>query len=370
MNSSEFTCIRKAQKEYQDIIRNYEELFQRSEIPLNEIGFFLDEIQCFWLKRIDIITFELDELVERQDCFLLCGAVYLNVSDCEHYYFKSMGKCHLLFDPFIKLEEVVRISESKADSSSIVNYYKKIYYDTVKILNDYQNYFYILPLRELSMENRDSQLDLLNKFFLKFLSGIFKMDIASKKEFDKNFNTFEEIEKALDPYTRKHLIFTDVDDSKISLREKIDRYSKVQMDFLEITKGCSESQIFYVATYSWVSQVVDILLRCVYLGVNPYIRFEVTFHYFALIMHTFIGDEYLRNIIEKSIIFYIFRKSVSVERLNKIEFSEYCSILKHKDILKDVQEKIKKQKINIFKGGVKRIANIINDELVQCLGES
>lgn len=101
MNHPSLINIQKSQEKYCDMIIQYKSLFGQDEIDLKEIAFMLDEIKCFWLENLEPIEFELEELTEKHSCFLLSGAIYLNVADYEHYYFKILGDYHLLSDPFL-----------------------------------------------------------------------------------------------------------------------------------------------------------------------------------------------------------------------------------------------------------------------------
>ena len=96
--------IKKSQQDYLVKILQHESKINQEGLSVKDISFLLDEIKCFWLERLKIIEFELEELTEKHLCFLLSGAIYLNVSEYEHFYFKSLGDYHLLYDPFLKME--------------------------------------------------------------------------------------------------------------------------------------------------------------------------------------------------------------------------------------------------------------------------
>lgn len=362
MIPSVLTSIEKAQAEYQELVIQYRNIVEKEEISFRSVAMILDEIKCFWLERIKIIEYELEELSKNSTCFILCGAIYLNVSDYEQYYFKSMGDYHLLFDPFLKMETFFRTPENKIDIKESIGYFKKVYYDTLEILSNYKNYFYILPIREIAIENDDEHHELLNNFFLKFISSSFDKNFKSQEDFCKQFQSYEQIENAMVPYIRKNLIFNDQEDINLPLRDKIENYCKTQMSFSTLTRGQSESHIFLLSVYSWISQIIDILLICVYLRIYPYIRFNTTFHYLVMIMHSFIEDQYLREMIEKTIIFYVFYKTFEIEQFKKIDFSDYCMKIENKNVLNNILNRVRDQKIDIFQGGIKQIELIIEDE--------
>jgi len=115
MNKPFLKNILKSQEEYFEIALQYRDIVEKDDLSIEQIAMILDEIKCFWLEHLKIIEFELEELTEKNSCFLLSGAIYLNVSNYEHYYFKSFGDYHLLSDPFLKMEHFFRIPEEKID---------------------------------------------------------------------------------------------------------------------------------------------------------------------------------------------------------------------------------------------------------------
>ena len=131
----------------------------------------------------------------------------------------------------------------------------------------------------------------------------------------------------------------------------------------DIIKNMTEAQSFWTIFYSQFSQIIDTLLTCSYLGLTPYIRYEVTFNYLALIMNTFFDDKNLRSMIEKTIVFYIFYRTIDKERLEGIDFTEYCKRLDKKpSLIEKILNIMQSQGIDISKGGIKSVENIISSE--------
>jgi hypothetical protein len=354
--------IQKSQTEYLNLITSYNSIINKNKISINDIAIMLDEIKVFWMERLQIIEFELEELTEDYCCFLLSGAIYLDVSDYEHYYFKSMGDYHLLYDPFLKMENFFRIPQDKIDTANMTSYFINVYNDTIDILKKYNTQFYILPIRQIAAKSEKEQFDILNKSFLNFLSCAFDYNFISQEEFCHKYNTYEEIENNMIPYIREHLILSEQDDFKLTLREKINLYFKTQINIEKLVQDKSEAQIFLIAVFSWFSQIIDTLLICIRLRINPFIRFNITFHYLALVMNTFIEDNTLRIMIEKTIIFYVFYRTIDRNRFKDIKFSDYSERIKDKKTLNNILDKMHNQRIDIFVDGIKKIETIISEE--------
>lgn len=362
MNSSNLKNITQAQEDYFKLIVHYKNIIDDGELNFKKVAMLIDDVKCFWLERLNIIEFEIEELTDDNICFLLSGAIYLDVSNYEHYYFKSFGDYHLLFDPFLKMECFFRIDENQIDTKETMDYFIKVYYDTINILTNYRNIFYILPIREIAIEDNEKHQEMLNKIFLNIISSSFSTDFKTKEEFCNKFQSFEEIEDDMISNIKNYFVFSDHDSPELPLRTKIENYSETQMSFSALINEKSEPQIFLISVYSWISQIIDILLICISLRLNPYIRFNITFHYLILIMHNFTEDKNLKEMIEKTIIFYIFTISINNERFKIVEFTEYCDQIKDKNIITDIINKIHAQDIDIFEGGIKQIESIILEE--------
>jgi hypothetical protein len=125
--------------------------------------------------------------------------------------------------------------------------------------------------------------------------------------------------------------------------------------------GQPEAKVFLVTLYSYVAQILDILLICSMLRLYPYIRYEVTFSYLVPIMYTFIEDKKLRDTIEKTIVFYIFRKEMNgaFDHLESFEF--YCRQIREKRALLKILSHIRANNIDIFQGGIQKVAEIIRE---------
>lgn len=362
MNASPLANIKKSQEEYLEKVSRYKSLVDQEGVSVKEIAFMLDEVKCFWLERLEAIEFELEELTTDNSCFLLSGAIYLNAPDYEHYYFKSLGDYHLLSDPFLRMENFFRVPEDRINHKETIVYFKEAYIDTLEVLTKYKNHFFILPIREMAIKDESKHYELLETFSLRFISSMVNKQFSSREEFCNNFKSFEEIENNMDGFVREHLKFSDTDESGLSLRGKIDRYLETPMSFKQLTKDKSESEIFWISIFSWISQISEILYICVYLRLFPYIRFDVTFHYLTIVMYTFIDDKNLKEMIEKTIVFYILHKTIHKKKFENIEFNDFCKLIENKSLLDVIIGKMHVQEIDICKRGIKQVQSIITEE--------
>lgn len=350
--------ILRSQKEYRTLIAEFTKSHNIDDLGWNEIAYFMDEVRFFWLSRLDAIEVELEKLTRDNLCVLLSGAIYLNVADNEHFYFKALGDCHIVDDPFLRMEHFFRIAQESIDTKDIIDYFHRVILDNIEVLDNCHEAFLILPIRLLAIEDEETHYELLNDFFLRFLSGIFGKDYVDQESFCGNFTTFEEIEDGLEPQVRQFITFNRFEEEGLSLRKKIELHNEPK-SYTQIMDGKPEAEIFFVTLFSYLSQITDILLTCSVMRLHPYIRYEVTFRYLVLIMNTFIDDEKLREMVENAIVFYIFRQIMDGLFDFHGSFQLFCKTMSEKRALPEIISSMRQNETEIFSSGVQEVADIV-----------
>ena len=108
---------------------------------------------------------------------------------------------------------------------------------------------------------------------------------------------------------------------------------------------------------------MDILLVCISFKLIPFIRYEVTFRYLSIVMHTFKDDKPLKEMIEKTIIFYVLYLVIDRKKIFSFEFTEYCKKLSGENLLNNIIARKENNNIDFIEDGVKEIKAIIIDEI-------
>lgn len=355
--------IQKSQKQYFDLIKSYKKLIFSDKINQKKIAMIIDEIQCFWLDKKDILSLELENLTSEKNCFLLSGATYLDVKDNEHYLFKALGDEHIISEPLLKLESFFRIPNQVFDRESI-EIFRRAYSDILDILSNYQNIFYILPIRLIAISDEEEQIELLNKFYLKFINSVLDEDLRDFNEFFKKYKTYDEIEKNIVSFFKENLILNEYDDENLSLKKRIEAYLNSNSVMFSLTQKKSDSEKFIFTLQNYVVQIIDILLISSITNLTPFIRFKPTFHYLTLVMYTFIDNENFKNMIEKTIVFYIFHKTVNKEKLIDIDFDMFVKRTQEKDFLSIIIDEMVRKRINIFNSEIAEVSKIIEQSFL------
>lgn len=351
--------IRKCQELYFELISSYQEIISSEQVTQKQIAMFIDEIQSFWIEKKEVLTIELDNLTSNYDCFMLCGAIYLDIEDNEHYAFKSLGSEHIISDPFLKLEVFFRCPTDLFHNESIA-IFKRAYLDTYKILSKYQDLFYVLPIEQLVINNELEHSNLLNQFFISFVNSILNEHFKEIQEFFYKYKSFNDIQDKVSDLFKINFMFSN-NDNNLSIQQKCELYIEQNNTLKKLMQGRTQPEIFIACLQSYIWQTMDILTVSAATGIIPFIRNKQTFSCLLIVMHAFIENEFFRTTLEKTIIFYIFYNSYDKSKSCLVTFDEYIKIIKEQDLLELIIDKIHSAKIDIFKSVWPEVATIIED---------
>lgn len=363
MNNSYPKNITKSQNEYQSILCKYESQVNSNELSISNICMLLDEVKCFWIKQRKLIELELELLSKEKTCFVLSGALYLGIAEYEHYYFKSLGDYHIISDPFYKLERFFRRPEKEIDKQGVIKIFKEAYFDVLNTLKTYGDEFYFIPVQMIAAEDEQLHLQFIEDFFWSFISSIFGRKFNNREEFFDIYSSLDKIERDLDKKTLSYLIFNDYADAGLSLIERVSLYRKTLQRVSLESERKSDVEIFFLGVWCYLSQVTDILYVCAGLRITPYIRSNLTLHYFILVMETFKDDIGLRQMIEKTIVCATFYNYVDENIFSKLTFLEYCDELKQHSLLGLILDRMHIEKIDASNGNLSGIKRIIKSEI-------
>lgn len=361
--------IQLLQVEYAAHLDKYKCTLLKPVLKIEEITMFIDSVKCFWLKHKDIVELEIEELPDDISKFMLSGVMSVNLDGLGHFYFKSFGDLHFIADPFLKMDEITRASINAINVSEIIEMFQGVYLDTLRTTTDYPGCFNFIPFRDIAIPNMQNHRELIDKSFYDFISNIFKTKIKSEPEFCKQFNTFEEIELKLGKSTLQHMVFNGLDDSELSLRERIDKYCSSKQNGSMIKWPAADSSKFIAVLLPNVFQILDLFVSCYALRLIPYFRSEVLLNYFIIVKRIFEKNEKMKSQIEKTLVFYILSRAVCDEMFDEIDFSKYCKHLENKRLLDKVLERIHASGIDVLGGGVKKTGDIILEEINPILSE-
>lgn len=185
--------IQNSQKDYLNLLKKFEGIIYSDTINQNQIAMILDEIECFWLSRKDLLSYELEMLTYQKECCIVSGSIYVNFEDNEHYMYKALGDEHFISEPFLKLEHFFRVPSEVFHNDSI-DIFKRTYNDVLQLLTEYQNLFYIFPIEQIINLNTEERGDLLYKFYISFLNTMMGEEYKTLEEFLNKYTSYQELE--------------------------------------------------------------------------------------------------------------------------------------------------------------------------------
>ena len=346
--SKNLTYLIDIQKEYFNLLNSKRDIVFSDDLGLIEISKIVEEI--FWRKNRDKFLFDLDYFVDKETLFL-AGSMYLDLEDNKHYYFKSFGEEHIVNEPLLKFRHI--LNNAVQDSFDIISIFKRSFKNTLSLLENYDSYFFILPLDYIISVYHEDLIKLQNKIFYQLLSSIFDCDdISSPDSFIEKVNSINEVENIL--VEKKIDLFEfDEEDESLSLKEKLDKYENrvpVSID--------NYLDKFLCLLYNYWNQIIHIFITFLELDFVPYISFKEAFlNFYSLFLSLYTEDD-AKDILNKIIMFYTFNISIDENVFNDIDFEEYVKLVNNHDF----QRKLMENNDEIISEGLNSIVNHISNE--------
>ena len=343
--SKNLTYLIDIQKEYFNLLNSKRDIVSSDDLSLIEISKIVEEIDIFWRRNRDKFLFDMDYFTDKETLFL-AGSMYLDIEDNKHYYFKTFGQEHIVNEPMLKFRHI--LNNVVQDSFDIISIFKRSYKNTLKLLEDYSSYFFILPLDYIISVYNEDLIKLQNKIFYQLLASILDCDVISSPDsFIEKFNSIEEIENILIEKKIDLFEFEKWDES-LSLKEKLDKYENripaVIDNYLEK---------FLCLLYNFWYQIIHISITFLELDFVPYISFKEAFlNFHALFLSLYLEDD-AKEILNKIIMFYTFNMCI-----DKNVFQVYVKLVNEYDF----QRKLMENKDEIISEGLTSMLNHISNE--------
>lgn len=356
---------------YMDDLKNiqqqYAKLIHSSNVSFDSDSFYFDAIsfiekcEVFWLGKIQQLSLILDDLTKENNCFILSGAIYLNVTDNEHYAFSALGDIHILNDPFVRMHGFFANGIDGINTHTI-SYFRDVYADTQNILDNFSDEFVFLPVDIMFNSIETDKLNVINKGYWNVISSLLDTNINSVEEMDQLYSSIDDIEKHMSVKALESLIFYDTDDIQLSLKERLNKYFNDSQLPINI-KLEDDIQRFHFATFAQISQVMEIILECLQFNIIPFVRFDVTFRYLVLIGGAFSNDVALKRMLDYSIIGYFLSENINNQEISKMEFKSFSSKCHKNHFIDTVYHRLNEKGNDIHSSHVEDVIKVIFETL-------
>lgn len=313
---NELNCI---QKEYLGILQSFDTSVINEEFYLRAVT-LVDKCSLFWAsKRLEIVEI-LNELTKQEKCFLLSGAIYLEVGDNGHYEFGSVGERNIINDPVIRMKSFF-YNENRVVTDKLKECFCDAIQDTVDVLTNYSDCFVVLSIDSLAEDDFEENQKLVKKVYWDILSSALHADIDSLSVLKDEYPTLQQLENALGDSAKK-FVFNNMYDVEMTLKDRVNKWLDENNKMIRFELNNDIDKFFY-ASMSQVQQALDIILKCLRFRLYPFIRFGITIQYFLLIAGALPSDELLCEHIDNALVSYLFTKYVIPDKIATIDFEQY-----------------------------------------------
>lgn len=351
------------QKEYKNLVINGDNKLKLNYYSCDQCRYFIDEVKRFWLEHRDILRLCWDRITDESDCFILSAAIYLQVESGNHYSLKGVGDNQLLPDPFLKMEQFLRAPGHLVDSEMVERQFRSIVCDTLTVLDNFCDDLLYIDLAAIGGVSGEDHGKYIHESYKNFLKQSFESEDIDKLA--NEMSTYEEIERALHPFIRDSLIFTDQDDISLPLGERVenflDKQKTIGMSF--IPENVFDK--FSMAVFCLYAQAVDTILKCLSVGVYPFFRHEVPAKYFLMLTFGYHEDEAVVEFIWKAIIAYFIGKEIKQIDTSNLSFHDFSSSLVNVNPYEMVVKSLKSHTNNFADCTIKEVSEAVKPAILK-----
>ncbi|MHB8278575.1 MAG: hypothetical protein ACYDIA_13095 [Candidatus Humimicrobiaceae bacterium] len=326
-----------------------------SKISTEDFPMVIDEINLFWFANRDLVRLILQNISFDYDCYTFTGATFLDIDDFEHYPFVALGKTHIVDDPLYKYTNIVSDIPNKDFTAQLKEQMLLSIKDNIKIIENYSDIIYILPVTLLS----DLSSDLIKNATEQAFFSMFKDNTITLKQYYNEFKTIDDVENALKDGVSETLVFSE-DDEGAGLSSRFKSHIAQTLPFSNET---NEAMLFFYIVNGLFAQAFSILLMCAKYRMIPYLRYEVTYRYTILLGGNFTDNVEMQMILFKSICAHLLYRVFDKRKIKDIGFIHYFTNLERENFNNSVFETLQKNEIDFQKPSLIKIADILHNEL-------
>lgn len=311
--------IIRIQKEYRMLLAMYEQDIRAKGISDFKLKALFTEVKVFWYRNRSYINFFLNNIKFEDDVAFLAGAVYVDILNDGHKEFSLLGRKRIINDPLSKMSIFFKNDALPINYERIKNYVYTVTVDLLEMLDYYSEDFWIVPLNDINEDDHRRHIKELSSLAESCILAAFENQYSSIEEFLHENSTYEDIEKHVSQHALEYFVYTAVSDSKLSLRERVQKYCMNTMNSDELKKTHREPEIFLMVSTQLIMQCFDIFLTAAEYKIVPFIRNDVVFCYLGLFFNL-ISQIVDQETLNRTIIAYIAQSRYD---FGKIPYQEF-----------------------------------------------
>lgn len=306
----ELKPLKKIMSEYKKILEKYENKLET--LTTMDCKKLIGEIRLFWYRNQMYVDYLISHITFDDEVAFLAGAVQLDIINNGHFDYILSGKVRLINDPIYKMSHFYKGVQGEIDYIYVNSYLNECIHDMLLMLRNYSDDFYIIPIEGINNTEEDEYYSCLIDASDKIFLSMFSSPPCSIKDFLCKNATYEDIENNLLPHINNQLVFADLDDIKLSLRDKCNKYLRINGNKMPFLNRLSESQLFHIMVTQYCMQAIAIVFAMITYHIIPFIRNDISFQYFSLIFHSNFVDEFSEQDFLLTYVPYIIQKAFNL----------------------------------------------------------
>lgn len=333
----EIKPLLRIQKEYRMLLSAYEQDIKAKNISDFKLKCLFTEVKVFWYRNRPYIHFFLNNLKFEDDIAFLAAATYVDIPNDGHKEFSLLGKKRIINDPLSKMSTFFKKDGLPINYNRIKGYVYTVTIDLLEMLDCYGEDFWVVPLSDINEEDHNVHTKELFSLAQSCILCAFGDQVSTIEDFWHKNATYEDIERHIDSNALAGFVYASVLDSKLSLRERVEKYCIDVMDYDELKKLYTEPEIFLMVSTQNIMQCLDIFLTAAEYKVVPFIRSDVVFCYLGFLF-SLISQIVDQETLNRTIIAYIAQSKYD---FSKMSYQEVIDIIGNNTLVNKVLSQLK-----------------------------
>lgn len=323
---------------------DYKELLEtlNAQIETDNLKYILDEAFVFWNMHKNLIQLFLKNISNNYDTYLFTGATFLDCDDYEHFPFVVLGKVHIIDDPVSKYIKIINSNMSSKFKKKMKEQIILAIQDNLKVLELEKSNIFVLPVTFFNLFDESQKLirNLANEFMI----NLFKEKITKEELIKKNYS-LDIFQDQIKDEVKNILIFSDYNDFNLELKERYNRYC--QQNILPFNKETNDIEKFYFIVYGFFMQALEIVATCMEYEIVPYLRYDISFHYFSIVAKNFEKKYGMDSILLRSSCANMIYKLFEKDQIKGMNFKEFQDKVNEIEINDKLFLFVEKEKIDL-----------------------
>lgn len=343
--------IYKIQAEYIDKLKRFISKGTNSK-SIEDIIYFIDDIELFWRKHIRIIQYFIQ--TNKENLIVHCGSTYLDIDKNEQISYNVSNKLLIVDDSIVNMNVIFRMNE-------YINYsdmYGRLERTINKIFELYSSSLnsniLILPINYMfsaTKSNNKEFVRLISDATIDYINSILNTSYVTLDEWEKEEYVLEDF---IYKYKEDKLNNINLVSRCSSFREQIEIYMK---DFEIPIEKVFINKIIGRALYGKMAQIFDIILVAENIGVDIYITNREVISYLLMIEPIYKERKDVYKKLIDVMLIYILHQKIEKRKILDNNFAIKC--LQESNYLKKAYEIIGKK--DFFKLGAEPFIPLIED---------